>query len=73
MAFRYIWRDDMDFYNGFRHKNYEPIANDEKIPVATSEDIDRDIQKQIDSLYAQYDNIGILLSGGMDSANIGWT
>lgn len=70
MAFRYIWRDDMDFYNGFLHKNYEPIANDEKIPVATSEDIDREIQKQIDSLYAQYDNIGILLSGGMDSANI---
>ena len=29
-----------------------------------------EIQKQIDELYSRYDNIGILLSGGMDSANL---
>lgn len=70
MAFRYIWKDGMDFYKGFHHKNYCAIPDAERIPVKTSEDIDRQIQKQIDALYSRYDSIGILLSGGMDSANI---
>ena len=70
MAFRYIWKDGVDFYKGFHHKNYCAIPDAERIPVKTSEDIDRQIQKQIDELYSRYDNIGILLSGGMDSANL---
>lgn len=70
IAYRYIWKDGMDFYKGFKHSNYVAIPDDERIPVKTSEDIDREIQKQVDNLYAQYDNIGILLSGGMDSANL---
>lgn len=68
MAFRYIWKDGVDFAEGFQHKNYRPAEDCERIPVRTSEDIDREIQKQFDSLYAKYDSIGILLSGGMDSA-----
>ena len=70
MAFRYRWKDGMDFYKGFHHKNYCAIPDAERIPVKTSEDIDRQIQQQIDALYSRYDSIGILLSGGMDSANI---
>lgn len=70
MAFRYIWKDGVDFYKGFHHKNYCAIPDSERIPVKTSEDIDEQIQKQINELYSRYDNIGILLSGGMDSANI---
>ena len=70
IAFRYIWKDGMDFCEGFQHKNYAPIPEEERIPVKTSEDIDREIQRQFDALYAKYDNIGILLSGGMDSANL---
>ena len=70
MAFRYIWKDGVDFYKGFHHKNYSAIPDAERIPVKTSEDIDEQIQKQIDELYSRYDNIGILLSGGMDSANL---
>ena len=69
MAFRYIWKDGVDFYKGFHHKNYSAIPDAERIPVKTSEDIDEQIQKQIDELYSRYDNIGILLSGGMDC---GW-
>lgn len=60
----------MDFYKGFHHKNYQPIPDADRIPVKTSEDIDREIQRQVDDLYSKYDNIGILLSGGMDSANL---
>ena len=70
MAFRYIWKDGVDFAEGFQHKNILPVDDKERIPVKTSEDIDREIQKQFDELYAKYDNIGILLSGGMDSANL---
>ncbi len=60
----------MDFYKGFHHSNYKAIPDSEKIPVKTSEDIDNEIKKQVDALYDQYENIGILLSGGMDSANL---
>lgn len=70
IAYRYIWRDDMDFYHSFHHENYQPIPEAERIPVRTSEDIDREIRRQVDALYEQYSNIGILLSGGMDSANL---
>lgn len=70
IAFRYLWKDNVDFYEGFHHHNYAPIPESELIPVTTSEDIDREIQLQIDALYRKYDNIGILLSGGMDSANL---
>ncbi len=70
MAFRYIWKDGMDFCEGFQHKNYAPVSDEERIAVHTSADIDAAIQKQFDELYRKYDHIGILLSGGMDSANL---
>ena len=70
IAFRYIWKDNMDFYKGFSHHNYEAVKDDMKIPVKSSEDIDREIKKQVDDLYRKFNNIGILLSGGMDSANL---
>lgn len=70
MAFRYIWKDGMDFFPGFTHRNYQPVRDEERRPVTTAADIDREIQQQMDALYQQYDNIGILLSGGMDSANL---
>lgn len=70
MAFRYIWKDGMDFCEGFQHKNYFPVDVADRTPVKTSEDIDREIQRQFDALYEKYDHIGILLSGGMDSANL---
>ena len=70
IAFRYIWKDGMDFAEGFQHKNYLPVDDKNRIPVKTSADIDREIQRQFDELYAKYDHIGILLSGGMDSANL---
>ncbi len=70
MAFRYIWKDGADFFRGFRHSNYKPVPDNKRIPVKTSEDIDREIQRQTDALYKEYGEIGILLSGGMDSANL---
>ena len=68
IAFRYIWRADMEFADGLHHKLIQLIPDEERIPVASANDIDREIQKQFDSLYELFPNIGILLSGGMDSA-----
>lgn len=66
MAFRYIEKDDMDFYLGMHHENIKPIPESERILVRTSEQIGQEIEKQI----KQFDGKkrGILLSGGMDSA-----
>ncbi|MBR1415343.1 MAG: hypothetical protein IJ570_05720 [Prevotella sp.] len=70
IAFRYIWKEGVDFAEGFQHKNYRPVNSEDRIPVKNAADIDREIQKQFDALYQKYDSIGILLSGGMDSANL---
>lgn len=67
IAFRYIFKDDVDFYEGMNHENFKPLPENERIPVKTAEDIDLEIQKQFDELYQKYNQIGILLSGGMDS------
>lgn len=70
MAFRYIWKDGIDFAEGFQHKNFLPLEMKNRVAVRTSKDMDREIQKQFDELYSKYQHIGILLSGGMDSANL---
>lgn len=68
IAFRYIFKEGVNFYEGMAHKHFKPIADDKRIAVADAKEIDNDIQAQFDALYEKYDNIGILLSGGMDSA-----
>lgn len=66
MAFRYIEDDEKDFYPGLHHNNIQPIPDAKRILVCTSDDIDREIGKQIE-LFKEKKK-GILLSGGMDSA-----
>ena len=66
LAFRYIEREDMDFYEGLHHENI-PLADSKDCTyVHTAEEIDKAIQKVFDSL--QGEKLGICLSGGMDSA-----
>ena len=43
IAFRYIWRDDMDFAEGLHHRLFTPVPEAERIPVASASDIDREI------------------------------
>jgi len=66
MAFRYIEREDLDFYENTSHKNFVGVSEEDRILVHTADDIDREIRKQIE----EFSDIkkGILLSGGMDSA-----
>ena len=68
IAFRYIWKDGVEFAEGMEHDLIAPMPAADRIPVATAREIDEQIQRQFDELYEHYPNIGILLSGGMDSA-----
>lgn len=64
LAFRYIERDDVDFYEGLHHKNFVPVKN--KIKVSTADEIDAAIENNFANLRGK--KLGIMLSGGMDSA-----
>jgi len=66
LAFRYIEREGMDFYEGLQHDNIPVPAEDRLTYVHTAADIDREIQKVFDGLKGE--KLGICLSGGMDSA-----
>lgn len=66
LAFRYIEDDNKDFYPGIHHQSITPIPDDKRILVRTSEDIDKEIQKQMNQFSDK--KKGIMLSGGMDSA-----
>lgn len=68
IAFRYIYKDDVDFFEGMHHKNFKLPTDEEKIYVKTALDIDETIKREMDQIYSKYTNVGILLSGGMDSA-----
>lgn len=67
MAFRYIEKNDVDFYEGLKHQNIEKIADNEKTIVNSAEEIDVEIKKVFDNISEKK---GLLLSGGMDSANL---
>ena len=64
LAFRYIERDDVNFFAGLHHRNISPIKD--KIKVRTVEDIDSAIERNFSNLRGR--KLGLMLSGGMDSA-----
>ncbi len=66
LAFRYIEDDNKDFYEDMHHKNIAPIPLEDRIPVDSSKDIDIEITKQFAQIRDK--KLGVLLSGGMDSA-----
>ncbi len=68
IALRYIYDDNINFFEGMNHKNYKLLDESERVEVKTAEEIDLYIKERVKELYNKYNNIGILLSGGMDSA-----
>ena len=68
MAFRYIYKDNYDFFGRMQHQTFKGVPKEERVKVRTANEIDFFIKKQIDDLYRKHTKIGILLSGGMDSA-----
>ena len=70
MAFRYIECPDKEFYEGMEHRNFVALPVSERLPVHTAADIDASFKSQFAELKARGGKMGILLSGGMDSANL---
>jgi len=66
LAFRYIEDDSKDFFEGTRHHVINPCPDGEKRAVATAGDIDAEIERQFSNIKGK--RLGLLLSGGMDSA-----
>ena len=64
LAFRYIERDDAEFFEGLHHKNFVPVKD--KVKVRTANEIDAAIENNFAKLHGK--KLGIMLSGGMDSA-----
>lgn len=67
LAFRYIERNDKDFFEGMHHKNIEAIPDKERTFVSTPDEIGAAIKRQLVSVCAGK-KVGVMLSGGMDSA-----
>ena len=66
LAFRYIEADDKEFFPGLHHSNIAARPKEQTCAVKTAGDIDAVIASQFSAL--QGEKLGILLSGGMDSA-----
>jgi len=65
LAFRYIEDLDKNF-PGFKHELIKPVPEEDKDIVFNIEEMDKHIKKVFESL--KNEKLGIMLSGGMDSA-----
>lgn len=68
IAFRYVFKNGVDFFEGMKHQNFVLPKTEELTYVKSAEDIDNAIKNVFEEIYSRYSNVGILLSGGMDSA-----
>lgn len=66
LAFRYIADDDKNFYDNMQHRVYRLPLEEDRILVSNAEEIDDAIEEQFARIRGK--KIGMLLSGGMDSA-----
>lgn len=66
LAFRYIYDDEKDFGPGLKHRTFKQQDDNKKTLIKCAKDIDIALKKQFDFLKNK--KLGILLSGGMDSA-----
>ena len=64
LAYRYIEKDGVEFAEGLRHKNFK-VPSD-RVKVFSAKDIDAAIEKNFEKVRGK--KLGIMLSGGMDSA-----
>ncbi len=64
LAYRYIEKDGVEFAEGLHHKNFK-VPSD-RIKVFSAGDIDSAIEKNFEKVRGK--KLGIMLSGGMDSA-----
>ena len=66
LAFRYIEKENVEFFDGMHHRTYELPKEDKLSLIGDEYDLDKELKKVFDSISNK--RLGILLSGGMDSA-----
>lgn len=66
LVFRYIEKEGMEFVEGLQHRTNVQVDQAKIAKVTNAEDVDAEIQKVFDSIKGE--RLGLLLSGGMDSA-----
>lgn len=65
LAFRYIEKDNIEFYEGMKHKTVTIPEDSEVCFVSNENELDTELKKIFNSL--RDEKLGLLLSGGMDS------
>ncbi len=65
LAFRYIEKDGVDFFEGMHHKNITPPLLSEKVKVFNAKDINAALTETFSKIRSK--KLGLMLSGGMDS------
>ena len=66
LAFRYIEKNNVDFFKNMHHRTYELPKNDELTLIGNENELDLELKRIYNSVSNK--KLGILLSGGMDSA-----
>lgn len=66
LAFRYVIDDNKEFSEKTHHQIYRLIPKEKKIKISSVQDIDTTLKEQFSLIDGK--RLGILLSGGMDSA-----
>lgn len=66
LALRYIEKEGAEFFEGLHHRTYELPAENELTLIGDSNELDDELKSIFDKLNNK--KLGILLSGGMDSA-----
>ncbi len=69
LGLRYVEKENMNFFENLKYKRPHLLPEEEKIVIYTQDDIHNAIRKQLEMVQnLGYQKLGILLSGGMDSA-----
>ncbi len=66
LALRFVEKEGVDFFEGMHHKNALIAPVETHVGVSSAKELDSEIQKVFDAQRSE--KLGIMLSGGMDSA-----
>lgn len=70
LAFRFIERDGVDFFEGLHHPDTVAEPQDALTRIGGARELDEYLTRDTEEIKKKYQKLGIMLSGGMDSACI---
>lgn len=66
LAFRYIEKENVEFFEGLHHRTYKLPEEKELALIGSEKELDEELKKVFETISNK--KLGILISGGMDSA-----